>query len=301
MTARKYLKTVLKELCTASEKYLIMVLMGREAEATQHSSNWLQDYIDEHLARGGFAFHADDAIKACKVTAIAFKRAADRLQAKSKLLRVQPGIVVPIPPEHRDRGAPPMVWFIDEVMRSRKTDYCVGLLSAAAFHGATHQAVQTFQILTANRIKPIKAGNDIISTIHKSDLSKFPYQQAQTDTGYFRLSTPEVTAFDVIRFHKQSGGYLHIPTVLSELSERLDAKKILQVSEIEPDISISQRLGHLLSWLGHEKIVEPLKKRLEQQSLRMIPLVPTRNFQKSEFKIDENWRVVINEELESDV
>ncbi|MBU6375024.1 MAG: hypothetical protein KGQ59_03440 [Bdellovibrionales bacterium] len=275
--------------------------MGREAEALQHSSNWLQDYIDEHLARGGFAFHADDAIKACKVSPIAFKRAADRLQTKHKLLRVQPGIVVPIPPEYRDRGAPPIVWFIDAIMRSRKTDYCVGLLSAATFHGATHQAVQTFQVLTANRIKPIKAGNEIISTIHKSDLSKFPYQQAQTDTGYFRLSTPEVTAFDILKFHKQSGGYLHIPTVLKELSESLNAKKIVQVSEIEPDISNSQRLGYLLSWLGFEKLVEPLKNRLEQQSLRMVPLVPVRNFQKSDFKTDETWRVVINEELESDI
>ncbi len=275
--------------------------MGREAEATSHSSNWLQDYIDEHLARGGFAFHADEAIKACKVTPIAFKRAADRLQGKNKLLRVQPGIVVPIPPAYRDQGTPPTVWFIDAIMRLRKTDYCVGLLSAATFHGATHQAVQTFQVLTANRIKPIKAGKQTISTIHKSDLSKFPFQEAQTETGYFRLSTPEVTAFDLLQFHKQSGGYQHIVTVLSELSERLDAKKLVQVSEIESDVSISQRLGHLLSTLGFEKLVEPLKKHLGQQSLRMIPLVPVRNFQKADFKIDETWRVIINEELESDV
>ncbi len=277
-----------------------MVLMNYRVDH-KNSDHWLQDYIDRHLADGGFSFRPDEAISECKVTSVAFKRAADRLQKKNKLLRFRQGLIVPIPPEYREQGTPPIRWFIDALMRSRNTDYCVGLLSAAAIHGATHQAVQSFQVLTSKQIKPIEIGKQLIQATHKIDLIRFPFEQAKTDTGCFKVSTPEVTAFDLVRFHKQSGGLQHVLTVLNELAENLDAKRIVKIAEIEQDISVSQRLGQLFSTLGFDKLVEPLKKQLERKSLRTIPLIPARSCKKSEFKTDKNWGVVINEELESDL
>ena len=39
-------------------------------------------------------------------------------------------------------------WYIDSLMRHEKRSYYVGLLTAAAAHGAAHQAGMEFQVVT---------------------------------------------------------------------------------------------------------------------------------------------------------
>jgi len=44
--------------------------------------------------------------------------------------------------EYRVAGAPPASWYIDDFMKAVGTPYYVGVLTAAALHGAAHQAPQ---------------------------------------------------------------------------------------------------------------------------------------------------------------
>ena len=47
-------------------------------------------------------------------------------------------------------------------MRWEDAAYCVGLLKAAEFHGATHQAVLPFQVVCGKRLREIRAGRNVI-------------------------------------------------------------------------------------------------------------------------------------------
>ncbi len=104
-----------------------------------------------------------------------------------------------------------------------------------------------------------------------------------------------------MRFAKQVGGYQIVITVLQELAEKLDAQKLLEVSMLEQDLSLTQRLGYLLTLLGHKKLCQALKKRISTHSIQAVALVPDRALQKKDFKTDPVWKVVINEDLETDL
>lgn len=270
-------------------------------ELLKHRDNWLQDYIEQNLEHGEFSFLSKKALEDCKVSPNALRQATSRLKQKGKLLVLKPSLYVPIPPEYRTLGAPPIQWFIDQYMHMRQAEYYVGLLTAARFYGANHQAIQVFQVVATKQMKSFNIGKQSIEFVRKKNLEQFPSTQMKTDTGYFQVSSPEVTAFDLLRFHNQVGGYQHVITVLHELAEKLDSNELVKISKLEQDISLTQRLGHLLSVLGFEKLCQGLKKRISILDLQPIPLVPVRSLQKKNFKTDSVWNVVVNEKLESDL
>ena len=73
----------------------------------------------------------------------------------------------------------------------------------------------------------------------------------KTDTGRMKISCVELTMLDLLRYPHAGGGLDHIVTVLSDLAERVDAKKLATLSGAF-ERSVAQRLGHLLCRLGYE-------------------------------------------------
>ena len=65
-------------------------------------------------------------------------------------------VIVPL--EYRAVGAPPVSWFIHDLMKAMELPYYVSLLSAAALHGASHQQPQTFQVMTDRSLRSVLAG-----------------------------------------------------------------------------------------------------------------------------------------------
>ena len=73
----------------------------------------------------------------------------------------------------------------------RPTDrYYVGLLSGAELHGAAHQ-----------RLRPVVVGRNRIRFFLKKDLARTPVELVKTTSGRMRVSTPEATALDLVRFY----------------------------------------------------------------------------------------------------
>jgi hypothetical protein len=72
----------------------------------------------------------------------------------------------------------------------------VGLLKAAELHGATHQAVMEFQVITDKRLPKIRAGRSIISFFYRKNMASVASAvvDQKTDTGRMRVSSPELTA-----------------------------------------------------------------------------------------------------------
>lgn len=129
----------------------------------------------------------------------------------------------------------------------------MALLSAAALHHAGHQQPMAFQVITDAVERDIEVGRVRIE-FHASNLvGGAATQMMQTETGTMVVSTPETTAFDLVRFPSASGYWSNIATVLSELAERHDREQ-LAVGATRVARSDVQRLGWLLDVLGQSEL-----------------------------------------------
>ena len=100
------------------------------------------------------------------------------------------GFYVVVPPQYASWGAPPPAWYIDALMRREGQAYYVGLLKAAELHGATHQAVMEFQVVTAKRLPRIRAGRSLIVFHFRKDMKAVTagIEDRKTDTGTMKVS-----------------------------------------------------------------------------------------------------------------
>jgi predicted transcriptional regulator of viral defense system len=258
----------------------------------------LSDFVDSLQERGQYTFSRDEALSALNSTPVALKRAAERLKVKRRLATPRRGFYTIVPLEYRQSGAPPAASFIDQLMRLHHTTYYVGLLSAAEIHGAAHQRPQEFQVFAGAQLRPVVVGRNRIRFFMKKDLARTPVQLVKTTSGRMRVSTPEATVLDLVRFYDRVGHLSHVATVLEELAEKIDATKLVQAAEAEGELAIAQRAGYLLERSGAAKSVDKLAKWVARRSPKAVMLVPGKP--NNRIARDVRWSVVANVELEPD-
>src|ERR1700679_3420965 len=142
-------------------------------------------YMTRLLSTGSVVFSAEEARKALGVRRGPLLDAAERQQRKKHLVSPRRGFYVIVPPQYLSWGAPPPPWYIDDLMRHEGHPYYVGLLKAAELHGATHQAVMEFQIITDKRLPKIRAGRSAIAFYYRKDMAAVSgaIEDSKTDTG----------------------------------------------------------------------------------------------------------------------
>lgn len=229
------------------------------------------------------------------MTAASFKNSVKRLVQKKRLVRLRNGFYLIVPLEYRNMGAPPPEWFIDQLMKEYQAKYYAGLLTAASLHGASHQQPQVYQIMTNKVIRPLKIGRARILFYFKKNFENLPLTKIKTPTGYMLVSSPELTAFDLVSYLKQSGHINHVSTVFLELSEKLDFAKLCEIAPQFPPACI-QRTGYIFDYLGFKSKVEPLLKLV---SSRYYPLRPDKKV--NLHNKNKDWHLYINEQLEPDL
>ncbi len=122
------------------------------------------------------------------------KKAVQLLVAKRRLAVPRRGFYIIVPMEYREAEAPPPSWFIDDFMKFLGQPYYVGLLSAAALHGAAHQQPQEFHVVTNKQLRRVDAGRARIRFFRKLHIERTPTMEVQTETGGMRVSsTPPST------------------------------------------------------------------------------------------------------------
>jgi len=257
----------------------------------------MSDWVEQLQGLGRYTFTRSQAESETKRSFIAVQTALRRLKEQRKVVSPRRGFYVVVPPEYRVMGAPPASWFIDELMRFLDQPYYVGLLSAAAIHGASHQQPMAFQVMTAKPTREVHAGKIVIRFFMNSMVEQMPTTRIQTETGTMRVATPETTAFDLVRYPAAAGHLSNIATVLVELAERIDPKALVSLAhQVKlPDV---QRLGYLLDALGQEDLARPLAEWLKTRRPRAIPLRPG---EPAEGAVNERWQVKPNAELEIDL
>jgi predicted transcriptional regulator of viral defense system len=257
----------------------------------------LSEYIENHLRRGSITFSKEEALKALGCSEIAFMRSSQRLQKKGLLLRPVSGFYVIIEVEYRNAGGPPPMHFVSKLMKYLDLPYYVGLLSAAQFHGASHQAVFETQVMTSKPLPVITYGKSRLRFITNKFTEKIPKMPLRTPHGDALVSTPEATLFDLIRYEKKAAGLSHVATVILELNERIDGKKLPEIAEIYRDVPLCQRVGYMLETFGGRKLIAPLHKWLMNREINTIKLYPSANFRAG---INSKWSININAKIEPD-
>jgi predicted transcriptional regulator of viral defense system len=195
----------------------------------------------------------------------------------------------------------PAEYFIADYFNSIKKDYYVGLLQAAVYHGSSHQAVQSFSVLiTKPDIRSIRENGLEVNFYSSDKLFKEKIIDIKVRTGYIKVSDPELTAADLIKYYKQVGGMNRVYTVLSELTESISSKGLIDLYDLGYGIAYLQRLGFLLDvLLGKTKLINKLHDSLFHNKLNKVLLVPSKKAGANNM-LNKKWNVIVNDDLELD-
>lgn len=256
-----------------------------------------KDFVLSRLENGYYTFsraEAEDAIGSGEKT----QKALNRLAKQGWLFSPSRGFYVIIDPQHRGSGFLPVEWFIDDWMKYLGGRYYVGLLSAAMSHGASHQKPQQFQIVRDTEYRSIDKGPYHISFFYKKSIPDNCFEEKQSPAGYFRISTPEVTAYDIIRYPKACPSLDLAATLLQELGEKIDGERLAALVEPGSEVAVLQRLGWLLDYTGWSEKTCLLAQRLKEKKMIWRPL---RTDLPKDGPRDHRWRIVGNTDIEVDL
>jgi len=258
----------------------------------------LPDYLDALQSRGRYTVTKAEIVSATGQLPRTAEAALRRLKAKRRVASPRRGFYVVVPAEYREAGAPPPSWFIGDLMRFLGQPYYVGLLSAAELHGAAHQRPQELQVVTDRATRPVRVGRGRIRFVKKERVLTTPVQLANSGAGSIRVSTPEATALDLVRYARVSGYLDNVATVLRDLAERIDSDRLADAA-YPGESATAQRLGYLLVKLGFGEKARRLAEAVASRRPSPVPLRPDSPERRG--AIDPQWQVIINEEVEPDV
>jgi predicted transcriptional regulator of viral defense system len=182
------------------------------------------------------------------------------------------------------------------MMKFLKREYYLGLYSAAALHGAGHQQPMQSQIIIQKpALRDIKTQKQHLTFFTKSSWNVEWLEKKKTDAGYVLVSSPELTAIDLVHYHKQIGGLNRLIPVLGELSENIKGSKLTSIAGASSFPTI-QRLGYLLEKLSETKLAEGLSDLLSTNDTNAAPLSLSHKSKKG--TKNEKWKLILNTELE---
>ena len=256
------------------------------------------DYYSD-LQRRAAIISVHRTLRKLGVSPAAAKLALLRLAKRGLIASPARGFYIIVPPEYRSLKSLPADQFIPALMQSLGLKYYAGLLTAAQYHGAAHRRPQIFQVMVGKSRRPIVSGS-VRRRFHRSQeyRRKSKYRASIRSEVRILVSTPEATADDLVGYPEQIGGLDQTATVLSELAEKLDPKKLAAAAKTAP-VPSAQRLGYFLENFGGADRIGPLKAYVQEhaeQTAILLPKAPHRNA-----KRDDDWKLIVNAEVEAEL
>ena len=279
--------------CVVNSKQNIIMKTGVQ------TYNYLEDYLDAVRAKGRYAFTLDELKDKFDITDKAILQNLYRLKFKKKIVQIRKGFYTLLPAEYSNYGIIPSNMFIDDMMLSLNKKYYLGLISAAAIHGASHQqSMETFVITEKPALRDIRNKKLKINFLVKNEWNKEDVKQVKTDAGYINVSSPELTALDLL-YYVDKLGINRVITILKELIEVIKPSTLSRTAKNYSQTAAVQRLGYLLEYeLGNEKLSQALYSTIADKKGTNIPLMPGKN---KSGNTNTKWRIINNINIESDL
>lgn len=249
----------------------------------------------EHLQSiGRFSFSFDELESHIPKSKTAILGDLHRLKKAGHITLLREKFYLILAPEYRSKGMLPYTFFVDDLMKWLNRPYYVGILSAASLHGATTQAVHSVFITTARPplrdiLKPAIRMHFLVN----SHFPKYGIEKLKTVTGYMHVSSPELTALDLLKYPEKSGGIYQTISLIRDLSEKMSVTRFEKVIEDSQPTVILQRLGFILDHYSKRRdLLSFLRKELLGKNLRYTLLAPRELC--TETEKDPLWKVIKN-------
>lgn len=259
----------------------------------------LSDWVDGLEKSGRYSFTLDQARQGLSKKVETLEKALHRLHVKGRIHRVRKGFYVLVPLQYASVGVIPAEWFIADLMTFLGQPFYIGCLSAAERHGAAHQRPQEMQVVVPVHLRIVHTPVLRIRFLRFAGMAAAVTQPLRTYSGDIPLSSPEWTAIDLIRFQKHYGSMDAAATVLTELAESMDAKRLAASARREPCTALLQRLGWMLEFLKFEALTGPLYAEVVRREAGFVALNSA--LKKHSGPRDARWKVLVNEVPESDL
>jgi predicted transcriptional regulator of viral defense system len=215
------------------------------------------------------------------------------LERKRKIFSPANGLYVVIPPEYRSWGVVPADWFIDPMMQRLNRQYYVSFLTAAARHGASHHAPQTFQVVVDRQLLDRNIRRVRLRFVMNKSIEESRWEEAVARTGTFRLATKEMTLVDLAWRPRLGGGVSNVATVLRQIGE-LDEKEIARIA-LAKGRGTARRLGWLIQHHRPDLDIFWLRQIARPAEGNPAVLVPGNPVQG---QIDREWGLRLNGKVE---
>lgn len=260
-----------------------------------------KDYIKYLLSIESYSFSIEELIEQAGGEWSALKAELARLTEKKEIISLRKGFYLIIPPRYSKHGQLPIQLFADKLFKSLGRNYYLGFYSAARFHGASHQQAQNDYVMVE---KPkINDINKVPYSIRFFTTSKWPEKnivQKKSDAGIFTLSSPALTAVDLIHHQTKLGGINRMLATLEELTEEMNQEDIKELLTWYPHRSTLQRFGFLLEEVNADEALSTLIKKQLKKSKFFPVLLSPKTGQKPGATYNY-WKVALNIKLESDL
>lgn len=209
------------------------------------------------------------------MSAEALRQALWRQQSKGRIVRASRGskhwVIIPL--KDSTTGAPPLEsWLHTYLHKTLAIPYYVGLLSAAETYGASPYATMVTQIITLKPRRPLQVGRHQLVFLGRKNVDLMPARWHETPEGRFKVSTPELTALELVYRQQLVGGASRVLSVLQAMANTLSETALLEALDRMNEAPAAQRLGVLLSMAEHPQLANLVQNWLANKRTRHIPL-----------------------------
>lgn len=258
-------------------------------------------YINYLLSIENYSFSLEEIIQHTDGKGTSLKFELARLINKKVIINLRKGFYLIIPPRYSKQGHLPTQLYIEKLFKYLDRNYYLGFYSAAKFYGASHQQTQRDYLMTEKpKLIDIKKGAYDIRFFTSAKWPTKNLLDKKSDAGNFKISSPALTAVDLIHHQTKLGGINRMLAVLEELAEEINQNDIAELLSWYPHKSTMQRFGFLLEVVNADKILcNLIKTHLDK--FKLFPVLLSPKTGQKPGAVDNFWKVAINIKLESDL
>lgn len=256
----------------------------------------LSNFIDAAERSGKFNLWTQDIARALPdMTREALRQALRRQQSKGRITQTSRGsnhwVIIPL--RYATAGAPPLEsWLHAYLDKTLGIPYYVGLLSAAETYGASPYATMVTQIITLKPRRPLQVGRHKLVFLGCKDVGLMPTRWHETTDGRFKVSTPELTALELVYRQQLVGGASRVLSVLQAMTDTLSEGALLEALDRMNEVPAAQRMGVLLSMDDQPVLTNLIQNWLANKRTRNIPLSPGQAPDESS-QLDAQFKVLV--------
>lgn len=230
----------------------------------------------------------------------AHKFALKRLVDKTQIISIHKGYYLIIPPQYRSMGILPPALFLDAFMKELDRPYYLALLNAAAYHVASQQPSPEFLVVTGYPVlRPMQKKGVKVSYISKKEIPEALLEIRKTESGYIKISSPVLTATDLIQYAKRAGGIERVASALAALTGSIQSDAFDENLLQYVPVTALQRLGYLLdNVFDNQTLADALYMALQKSNAALFRIPLNAAAPVKGFAADDRWKVIVNTKIE---